>query len=276
MASRAVWKGFLKVGSVACAVKLINATSESEKIHFKILNRKDRLPVKSAYIDEDTGEIVSSEDQQKGYQLDSGEYLAIDPEEIKALKLPSDHTLDVDEFVPLDAIDQRYLDKPYYLVPADAGAVEPFGVIREALKKRKVAARSCVVLYQRGREVVIQPEGKGMLMTTLRKAREVVSERSSFDDLKIGKADPDMMEIAGLLIDKKAGKFEPSKFEDTYENALIAMINAKKAGKKPPKPVAPPKENVINLADVLRKSLAKEGLSSSKASKPLAKEKKSA
>ena len=103
-----------------------------------------------------------------------------------------------------------------------------------------------------------------MLMTTLRNAEEVVSEKSVFGDIKTPKADPDMIEIASLLIDKKVGDFDPSKFEDRYENALIEMINAKKAGKKPPKPVAPPKENVINLADVLRKSLAKEGLKAPK------------
>ena len=68
MASRAVWKGFLKFGSVACAIKLVGATSEAEKIHFRILNRKDRLPVKSTYVDEITGEVVEAEDQMKDYQ----------------------------------------------------------------------------------------------------------------------------------------------------------------------------------------------------------------
>ena len=260
MALRAVWKGFLKLGSVTCGVKLINATSEAETIHFKILNRKDRLPVKSAYLDEVTGKVVGAEDQIKGYETDGGDFLTIEPDEIKKLKLTSDHTLDIEEMVDVAAIDARYLDKTYYMVPADGVAAEPFAVIRDALRDKKVAARSCIVLYQRGREVVIQPKGKGMLMTTLRKAKEVVSEKTIFDGIKTIKVDPEMLEIASLLIDKKVGKFDPSQFEDRYENALIEMINAKKAGKKPPKPVAPPKENVVNLADVLRKSLEKEGL----------------
>ena len=259
-ALRAVWKGFLKFGSVSCGIKLINATSKSESIHFRILNRKDRLPVKAAYLDEETGELVEAEDQIKGYETDKGDYIRIEPDEIKKLKLTSNHTLELEEVVDIASIDQRYLEKPYYVVPADAVSVEPFAVIREALKQKNAAARSCIVLYQRGREVVIQPHGKGMLMTTLRNAEEVVSEKSLFEGIKTPKADPDMIEIASLLIDKKVGDFDPSKFEDRYENALIEMINAKKAGKKPPKPVAPPKENVINLADVLRKSLAKEGL----------------
>jgi DNA end-binding protein Ku len=280
VALRAVWKGFLKFGSVSCGIKLINAASESEKIHFRILNRKDRLPVKSSYVDEITGDVVETEDQMKGYQLENGDYLLIEPEEVKKLKHVTDHTLEVDETVELSSIDQRYLDKPYYVVPADSVSQEPFAAIREALTKKKAAARSCIVLYQRGREVVIQPHGKGLMMTTLRNANEVVSEKAIFDGIKAPKADPEMIEIASLLIDKKVGKFDPQDFEDRYENALIEMINAKKAGRKPPKPAAPPKENVVNLADVLRKSLEKEGIKTGKAKdkarKPAARRKSAA
>ena len=270
MALRAVWKGFLKFGAVSCGIKLINAASESEKIHFRILNRKDRLPVKAAYVDEITGDIVSAEDQVKGYELNKGEYLVIEPDDIKKLKPTTEHMLEVAETVDLGSIDQRYLDKPYYIVPADAMSKEPFAVIRQALAKKKAAARASIVLYQRGREVVIRPYGDGMMMTTLRNAKDVVSEKAIFDGIKVPKTDPEMVEIATLLIDKKIGKFDPSKFEDRYENALIEMINAKKAGKKLPKPAAPPKENVVNLADVLRKSLEKEGIKTEKARKPAA------
>ena len=271
MALRAVWKGFLKFGAVSCGIKLINAASESEKIHFRILNRKDRLPVKAAYVDEITGDIVGTEDQVKGYELSKGEYLIIEPDDIKKLKPTTEHMIEVDETVDLASIDQRYLDKPYYIVPADAMSKEPYAVIRQALAKKKAAARASIVLYQRGREVVIRPYGDGMMMmTTLRNAKDVVSEKAIFDGIKVPKTDPEMVEIATLLIDKKIGKFDPSKFEDRYENALIEMINAKKAGKKPPKPAAPPKENVVNLADVLRKSLEKEGIKTDKARKPAA------
>ncbi|PSJ60593.1 Ku protein [Kumtagia ephedrae] len=260
-APRAVWKGFLKFGSVACAVKLVGATSEAEKVHFRILNRKTREPVKSAYVDEGTDKIVETEDQVKGFELDNGEFLVIEPDEIKRLKLTSEHTLEVDAFVDIDAIDQRYLEKPYHMVPADKVAREPFAVIREALLRKKAAARSCIVLYQRGREVVIQPEDGGLLMTTLRSRNEVLDADAVFDELKKVKTDAEMIEIAELLIDKKATTFDPSKFEDTYENALIEMIRAKQQGKAPPRAAPRPKENVVNLADVLRKSLEKEGIS---------------
>jgi len=259
VAPRAVWKGFLKVGSVACGVKIVGATSESSKVHFKILNRKDGLPVKSAYIDEETEETVDAEDQVKGFEIDKDNFIRIEPDEIKKLKLTSQHTLEVGEFVALDDVDTRYLEKPYYLIPADGAAAEAFEVIRKAMEKKKVAARSCVVLYQRGREVLIQPFEKGMLLTELRTHDEMVSEDSVFKDIKKTEYDPELLEIAGMLIDKKITKFDPSKFEDTYEDALIAMIEAKRKGKAPPKPAPKPKENVVNLAEILRKSLAREG-----------------
>lgn len=259
MTPRAVWKGFLKFGSVACAVKLVGATSESEKLHFRILNRKDKLPVKSAYIDESTGKTVESEDIIKGYELNAGDFLHLEPDEIRALKPQSEHTLEVDGFIDEKTIDPIYLDKPYYLIPADKVANEAYAVFREALRKKGAAARSCIVLYQRGREVVIQATGEGVTMTTLRPHNEVIAAKSVFDDIRNIKIDPEMAEIASLIIEKKVTKFDPSAFEDTYENALIEMIKAKQQGKKPPKPVPRPKENVINLADVLRKSLEKEG-----------------
>lgn len=268
VAPRAAWKGFLKVGSVTCGVKVIGATSEASKIHFKILNRKDGLPVKSVYADEETGEPVDAEDQVKGFEVEKDEFLQIDPDDIKALKLTSDHTLEVGEFVDIDQIDTRYLEKPYYLIPADGAATEAYGVIRDAMKNKGVAARSCIVLYQRGREVLIQPYGKGMVMTELRTHNEMVSEDSVFGGLKKQDYDPELLEIAGMLIDKKVTTFDPSKFEDTYEDALIAMIDAKRKGKKPPKQAPKPKENVIDLAEVLKKSLKQEGLGTPKKAEP--------
>ncbi|QND61496.1 Ku protein [Mesorhizobium huakuii] len=268
VAPRAVWKGFLKVGSVTCGVKIVGATSEASKIHFKILNRKDGLPVKSVYADEKTGKPVETEDQVKGFEVEKDEFLQIEPDDIKALKLTSDHTLEVGEFVAISEIDTRYLEKPYYLIPADGAAVEAYGVIRDAMKNKGVAARSCIVLYQRGREVVIEPYGKGMVMTELRNHNEMVSEDSIFDGMTKAKYDPELLEIAGMLIDKKVTTFDPSKFEDTYEDALIAMIDAKRRGKAPPKAAPKPQENVINLAEVLKKSLTQEGLATPKTSTP--------
>jgi DNA end-binding protein Ku len=121
------------------------------------------------------------------------------------------------------------------------------------------------VLYQRGREVLIQPYGQGMLVTELRNHNEVVAAKSVFEDMKLPKPDKDLLEIASMLIEKKPGKFEPDKLEDRYEEALAKAIDAKRKGKKlaPPKK-AKPKSNVVDLADVLRRSLEAEGGASEK------------
>ncbi|MGN6469334.1 MAG: Ku protein [Rhizobiaceae bacterium] len=258
-APRAIWKGFLKLGVVSCGVKLVGATSEAGKIHFRILNRKDRLPVKSAYIDEGTGKLVETEDQVKGYETDKGEFLLIEPDEIKALKLQTEHTVDIDGFVEKASVDPVYFEKPYSMIPAAAASAEAFAVIREALARKKMAAMACIVLYQRTHYALIEPKDKGMLMTTLRNYNEVVAASSAFEGLKKIKVDKDMAEIASMIIDKKRTSFDPSSFEDTYENALIVMIEAKRKGKKLPKAAPRPKENVVNLMEVLKKSLAQEG-----------------
>lgn len=260
-APRAAWKGFLRVGSVSCGVKIIGAVTEAEKIRFNVLNRKTGNRVRSAYIDMSTGDEVPAEDQMKGWEADKDDFIPIDSEEIKNLKLTSEHTLDIEGFVPVKDIDTRYLEKPFYLVPADAASTETFAVLRDAMERARMAAQSCVVMYQRGHEVVIQPYGKGMLMTWMRPYNEVEQEKDLFDDIPAGKQDPELLEIASLLIDKKLTKFDPSHFEDRFEEALAEMIDAKRKGKKVPKKVPPePKENVINLAEVLRKSLEKEGV----------------
>lgn len=164
-APRAAWKGFLRVGSVTCAVKIIGAVTEAEKIRFNILNRKTGNRVRSIYVDEETGDEVPTDEQMKGWEADKGDFIPIDSEEIKSLKLTSEHTLDTEDFVPIKDIDTRYLEKPFYLVPADAPSIEAFSVLRDAMERAKMAAQSCVVMYQRGHEVIIQPYGKGMLMT---------------------------------------------------------------------------------------------------------------
>jgi DNA end-binding protein Ku len=259
MAPRAVWKGFLKLAAVSCAVKLTGATTESEKVRFRTLNRRTRNPVKMRYVDEISGEEVEREQQVKGYELDKGDFLLFEDEEIKSVKSPAEHTLSIDGFVDRDSVDSIWLEKPYYLYPADKGAAEPFAVIREAMIRKDLVGMADIVLYQKERPVIIEPLGKGLLMTTLRYQNNVVAAKEVFGDMGKVEIDPEMAEIAALIVDKKVGEFEPALFEDTYENALLDLIRAKQAGKALPKKAPAPRENVVNLADILRKSLEKEG-----------------
>jgi DNA end-binding protein Ku len=273
-APRALWKGFLKLESINCAVKLIGASSESGKLHFKTLSRKSKLPVKSEYRDEKTGETVGHDEQVKGYELDGGTFLTIEPDEIEALKTGATHLLEIDGFVDEASVSPLYLEKPYHLVPADDLATEAYTLVAKAMARNKVAALGRIVMQQRQRSVLVEPRDRGMVVTLLRQANEVVDAADVFGGIENAKVEPELLEIATMLINRKPAHFDPSKFEDRYEDALIEMVQAKIKGKKlPTKMPPPPKSNVVDLASLLRDSLQKEGGANPPA-KPAAKKSK--
>lgn len=265
MAPRPAWKGYLKLSLVTCAVELSNATTHAEKVSFRVLNRATGNTVSRQYIDSETGKPVKDDDEVKGYEVSSGDYLLIEEKEIDALQIESSHTLAIDTFVKKADIQQVYLDTPYYLAPADKVSQEAFAVIRDALEAKKMAGLARIVLYRRERPVVIEPLGKGMLLTTLRYDNTVRTADEVFDEIETVKTDKEMVDLASHIIDRKKGKFDPSKFEDEYENALLDLIKAKQAGKKPPVVKAEAKpSNVVNLFDALKRSLNDEGGSAGK------------
>lgn len=260
MAVRSSWKGYLKLSLVTCAVELYNATTQTEKVSFRVINRETGNTVKREYVDSETGKPVPGEDQVKGYEVGRGDYLLVEEEEIEAVQIESNHTLNLDGFVNKSEIDPVYLDTPYYLAPADEVSEEAFAVIRDALKDKNMAGMARIVLYRRERPVVIEPRDRGMLLTTLRFDKLVRKPKEIFAGIDKVEVDDEMTELASHIIDRKKMKFDPSKFEDKYEDALIELIEAKKKGKKPPAAKQPERpSNVINLFDALKKSLNAEG-----------------
>jgi DNA end-binding protein Ku len=262
MAPRPAWRGYLKLSLVTCAVELSNAVTHSEKVSFRIMNRKTGHTVKRQYVDADTGKPLKEDQEVKGYETGNDKFLLIEEDEIEAVQIESSHTLAIDKFVDKKTIEPVYLDTPYYLTPADKVSEEAFAVIRQALEQRKMAGLASIVLYRRERPVVIEPFGKGMLLTTLRYDDAVRQPESIFEDVKDTKVDAEMVEMAAGFIEKKKVKFDPKDFEDQYENSLLKLIKARKAGRKPKiSKAVETKEpsNVINLFDALKKSLASDG-----------------
>ena len=133
MAPRANWKGYLKLSLVSCAVALYPATSSSERVRFHTLNRETGNRVKRQFIDAETGEVVESDEQVKGYEIGKGSFIVMEDEELEAIRIESTHTIDIESFVPRDQVDERYLDTPYYIAPDDKVAQEAFAVIRDAM-----------------------------------------------------------------------------------------------------------------------------------------------
>ncbi|SEM18818.1 Ku protein [Bradyrhizobium sp. OK095] len=260
MAPRAYWKGTLKLSLVSCPVVLYPATTAAEKTRFHMINRETGNRLKQQMVDSETGDIVESDQKGRGYELRKGKYVEIEPEELEAVQIESNHTIDIESFVPSDEIDQRYLDNPYYIAPEGKAAIDAFAVIRDAMKDQGRVALAKIVLTNREHVMALEPLGKGLLGTTLRFPYELRDEGEFFDDIKSPKITKDMVELAGHILHTKAAHFDPSKFKDQYENALKALVKRKASGKTIalPEPAEKP-SNVVNLMDALKQSLKGRG-----------------
>ncbi|MBS3651181.1 Ku protein [Pseudaminobacter sp. 19-2017] len=254
MAPRANWKGFLKVGELTCHVALYTAASTSERIAFHTVNRATGHRVHRQFVDSETGKAVEKEDQVKGYDLGSGDYIVLEPEEIAEAVPQSDKTLAVSAFLSCSDIDKAYFDKPYYLAPADKMAEEAYVILRDGMRKENVAAIAQTVLFRRMRSVLIRPYGKGLLANTLNFDYEVRSAEEAFDQIPDLKIKGEMLDLAEHIIDTKRGEFDPTSFDDRYEAALAELVKAKIEGRKIEAPKPPKSTKVIDLMEALRQS----------------------
>jgi DNA end-binding protein Ku len=275
MAPRANWKGFLRLSLVTCPVALYPATSESEKISFNQLNRQTGHRIKYLKVDADTGDEVSSEDIVKGYELEKGQFIEVTKDELEEIALESTRTIEIDEFVDKAEIDPRYLIRPYYIRPDGKVGHDAFAVIRETIREMDKVAIGRVVLTNREHIIALEPMDKGLVGTLLRYPYEVRSEQEYFDEVQDVKVTKDMLDLAKHIVNQKAGRFEPEKFEDHYETALIDLINQKRAGKTIRPKDRPKGENVVDLMEALRRSVGQEA-APAKAAKASRKPKKAA
>jgi DNA end-binding protein Ku len=255
MAPRANWKGFLRLSLVTCPVALYPATSESEKISFNQLNRQTGHRIKYLKVDADTGDEVPNEDIVKGYQLEKDQFIEVTKGELEEIALESTRTIEIDKFVEKSEIDPRYLIRPYYLRPDGKVGHDAFAVIRETIREMNKVAIGRVVLTNREHIIALEPLDKGLVGTLLRYPYEVRSEQEYFDDIQDVKVTKDMLDLARHIVNQKSGRFEPDKFEDQYETALIDLINQKRAGKPITPKERPRGENVVDLMEALRRSV---------------------
>jgi DNA end-binding protein Ku len=260
VAPRAYWKGYLKLSLVSCPIALSPATSSSERISFRQINKQTGNRLRQQLVDDVTREPVDAADKGKGYEVDKGVYIEVDDDELEAIEVESKHTIEIDRFVPAAQIDKRYYDSPYYIMPTDTVGQEAFAVIRDAMRGKSMVALGRIVLAKRERVIALEPYGKGLMGTTLRYAYEVRKPEEYFDGIQDIKVPNEMLKLAEHILDTKKGDFEPAEFEDHYEVALVELLRKKQAGFKPPKQkeqAAAPR-NVINLMDALRRSVEAE------------------
>jgi DNA end-binding protein Ku len=276
MAPRANWKGFLRLSLVTCPVALYPATSESEKITFNQLNRTTGHRIKYAKVDADTGEEVANEDIVKGYKVDTDTFVEVSKEELENVALESTRTIDIDEFVDKSEIDPRYLIRPYYLRPDGKVGHDAFAVIRETIREMGKVAIGRVVLTSREHIIALEAMERGLIGTLLRYPYEVRDPAEYFDDIQDVKVTKDMLDLARHIVEQKAGRFEPDKFEDQYETALVDLINQKRAGKPITPKERPRGDNVVDLMEALRRSVGGAAAAPATSKKSAKKSKKTA
>jgi DNA end-binding protein Ku len=260
MAPRSNWKGYLKLSLVSASIAIYPATSSSEKVRFNTLNRATGNRLRRQMVDSVTGDVVESDEQIKGYAVGKDQYVMVEDEELSEIAIESTHTVEIEKFVSKASIDDRYRDTPYYLAPEDKVGMEAFAVIRDAMKKKKMVGIGRVVMARRERVMMLEPLGKGIMGTTLHYPYEIRSEEAVFEEIPELKLPEQMVGLAEEIIDRMSGEFEPQKFEDRYENAMIELIRSKQAGvpTAKEKPAARP-TNVVNLMDALRRSIEEGG-----------------
>jgi len=259
MATRPTWRGHLRLALVSCPVRLTPATTTSSNIRFHKLNKKTGNRLRQQMIDADTGKVVERDETIMGYEFEKGRYVKVEPEEIEALKIESSEIITIERVVPRGDVDPLFLENPYIVEPDDKSGLDIFATIREALKAKEVVGIGRLVLARREHSVMVEPRGKGFMLTTLHDPEEVRLPEEIFDEIKDVKVDKQNLSLAETLIERMEGAFDLKMFEDRYQAALRDMVEAKMKGKKitAPTEVERP-SNVVNLFEALKASVAAE------------------
>ena len=258
MATRPTWQGYLRLSLVSCPVALYTATSRTSEVRFNMLHESTHNRIKMVPTDPETGPVDRSE-IVRGYEIEKGRYVVVSDEEIKNVRLETTRTLDIERFVDESDIDRLYWNEPYYLVPDGDMAVEAYTVIREAMTKADQVALGRLVMHQRERLMALEPRDNGIVAFSLRNNREVKSAADFFDKIPDLKPNPQMVEIATQIIRQLEGPFDPSLFNDRYEDALRTLVKEKQKGATVTAPAEPKRAEVIDLMEALRRSLGQTG-----------------
>ena len=256
--ARAYWTGHIRLSLVTFPVRLYAAVTDTKKIQLHKISKNsgERIHYKDSTATEG---LVEREDISKGYEYEKGKYVEINDKELKKLKAESSHTIDLVQFTDLKDIDPIYFDKPYFVAPDGDLANEAYVTVRDALFHAKKVALGQITIAGRERIAAIKACEKGLILETLRYNYEVRDAHEYFsnvdNNVHISK---DQVDLAELLIKQKTKKFDPKSFKDNYQEGLMELIKAK-VGKRPvhlPEERPHKTENVINIMDALKKSLA--------------------
>ena len=259
MAARALWKGQLRLSLVSIPVELYAARNAGARVSFRQIHKPSGKRIRYEKTVAGIGP-VDSDDIVKGYEVEDGEYILLEPDEIDAIKLETKKTLELVQFVGACEIPPIYFDKPYYLVPTDDLAEDAYRVVRDALRSAEKVGLGQITM--RGKEYLaaIKPCGDGLLLETLHYPDELRDSEPMFSAIEDAKVDEELLDLATSLIEKKTAPFNAENFTDRYAEALRALLDARQKNKKTPRAPTgeddrPSGENVVDLMAALKQSL---------------------
>ncbi|MFO1033257.1 MAG: Ku protein [Hyphomicrobiales bacterium] len=255
---RSFWKGHLRLSLVSIPVRMVTATKREREIHFHQIHRASKQRINYTKTAPGVGEVDKDEIVQ-GFEVEPGNYVLLEDEELNALKLESRHTIELADFVDVSDIDPLYFDKPYYLLPDGEAAEEGYRVIRDALEKSGKAAIGQLTMRGRENLVALKPSGAGILLETMRYEDEIKQAEDVFSGIGKGKLRSDLVDMARELIEKRTTSFDPGKFKNHYTRALRDLVQTKlKHGKVAVESDDQKKQaNVIDFMEALKRSVGK-------------------
>lgn len=262
MAPRALWKGQLRLSLVSIPVEIYTATKSGARVSFRQIHKPSGKRIRYEKSVPGIGP-VKTEDIVKGYEVNSDEYILLDPEEIDAIKLETKKTFELVQFVDACEIPPLYFDKPYYISASDDLAQDAYRVVRDALRDAGKIGLGQVTM--RGKEYLaaVKPCGDGLLMETLYYEDELREADEIFTDIQDDKVDKDLLDVAKSLIDRKTAPFDAGVYRDKFADAMQELLDSKLKNKKTPRvrtdDETPERgENVVDLMSALKESLKEE------------------
>lgn len=251
-----MWKGSIKIGRTELPVKMYSAVQD-KSVHFRLLHKTDKEPLKQHMVDPETGDVVESADVKRGFVDDGGVIVMLEDEELEELEPEGSRDIEITRFVPRAALSHGYYDRPYWLAPEESKG--SYYALSEALEKEEKIGIARWVMRKKHYVGALVPEAGNLMLITLRHAGEVV-ESSSLEAPGGRALDKKELALAEQLISALQGEFNPDEWRDEYRDRLLDFIEKKAKGRAPRiRKLRAKKETAKDLADVLEASLKAAG-----------------
>jgi DNA end-binding protein Ku len=259
MPTRPTWSGSIQISLVTIAVKIFPATNPGRQVEFHQIDRKTHKRVHHQNVDE-AGKVEKA-DIVKGFEYAKNKYIEIDPEELKALRIPTATTMQIKQFIKAEELSPALFDRPYFVATKDDVQARALSIMRKALAQTNKLGVGEIAFSGREHLVAIgsplDPKQKGLMLYTLRYEEELRDSKPTLSSVKEASVDADELSLAKQLINGSTSKFVLPAYKNDYEAAVKKLIDAKRKGKPLPEPEPEPaKTKVVDIIDALRSSLA--------------------